>query len=426
MQTSAAAAAVAPTIVSSRAFAKEGQPAPSDKVTVGLIGCGDLGRRHHLNNMLLPNKRIEVVAVCDVDRSHRDMAAADCLKKKDRRVSIYEDYRQLLDRPDIQAVLIATPDHWHALVSNYAMKAGKDVYCEKPLTLTIEEGKTLVQTARQYGSVFQTGSQQRSDKRFRLACELVRNGKIGKLETVNAHISGVAPGAWQKPTTPPAELNWDFWLGPTPYVPYIASHVHYNFRWLSTYSGGKMTDWGAHHLDIAQWGIGADGSGPVKIVGKGDFGEKGPHDVALNFEVEYTYGNGVKVLCSSYPIEVGNEKFGNGVRFNGTDGWIYVDRGRIMASNPELLKYEFKPDEERLFVSPGHHDNWLDCIASRERPICDVEVGHRSCTVCHLGSIALAMGRELEWDPKKELFVGDEQANLMVSRPMRSPWSMTM
>ncbi|QDU63601.1 Inositol 2-dehydrogenase [Planctomycetes bacterium Pan216] len=421
---SSAALMAAPAIVPSSVFSKEGQPAPSDKVIVGSIGVGDLGRRHHLKNMLLKNPRIEVAAVCDVDRDHRDLAARDVWETKKKKVGVYEDFREVCERDDIDAVLIATPDHWHALIANYAMQCGKDVFCEKPLTYTIDEGKKLVQTARRYGSVFQTGSQQRSDKRFRLACELVRNGKIGKLKQVDTIIGGINPGSWQKPATPPSALNWDFWLGPAPYVDYAPNRVHYQFRWFSSYSGGKMTDWGAHHNDIAQWGIGADGSGPLKVKGKGERHPNGPHDVFFNFDVEYDYPDGVKMFCHSGPIELNGVKIDNGVMFTGSDGWVFVKRGKIEASNPELLKTEFSSGDERLYLSNHHHNNWLDCIASRERAICDVEVGHRSCTVCHLGNIAMILGRELTWNPEKEEFENDAQANLLLRRPMRSPWTM--
>lgn len=411
---SSAAALGVPTIVPASVLGGAAGPAPSDRVVVGSIGTGDLGRRHHLNNKLLPNKRVQVAAVCDVDRNHRDQAAQDVLTKSGRRVGIYKDFRDLCDRKDIDAVLIATPDHWHALCALYAIESGKDIYCEKPLTLTIDEGKRLVRAARQYGTVFQTGSQQRSDKRFRQACELVRNGKIGKLERVDTHIGGIDAGKWQPPTTPPSELDWNFWLGPAPYADYFPARCHYQFRWFADYSGGKMTDWGAHHNDIAQWGIGADGSGPVRVKGSGTFHADGPHDVAGEFDVQYTYANGVELHCHSSGE--------NGVKFTGADGWIFVSRSRIEASDEELLKYEFGESDLRLAESRDHHENWLDSIGSRERPICDVEIGHRSVTVCHLGTIALALGRELHWDPVREQFVDDEQANLLVRKPMRAPW----
>jgi predicted dehydrogenase len=418
-----AAIAAAPTIVPATTFAKDDRPAPSDRVVVGSIGTGDLGRRHHLANMLLPNKRIQVAAVCDVDRNHREEAAKIVLEKTGRRVGIYKDFRDLCDRTDIDAVLIAVPDHWHALTAIYAMEAGKDVYCEKPLALTIDEGKKMVETARRYGTVFQTGSQQRSDNRFRLACELVRNGKIGQLQRVDTHIGDIDAGSWQPPATPPPELDWNFWLGPAPYADYSPNRCHYQFRWFSDYSGGKMTDWGAHHNDIAQWGIGADGSGPVKVKGTGQYHENGPHDVPGSFDVDYTYANGVVLTCHS-----GGE---NGIKFTGSDGWVFVSRSRIEVQvgdknwkDYDGLVKEFNPESfsTKLYVSHHHHDNWLDCIQSRQRPICDVEIGHRSVTVCHLGNIAIKLGRELNWDPEKEQFVGDNQANLLTTKPMRAPW----
>ena len=415
LQASAATLA-APTIVPATAFAKGDRPAPSDRVVVGSIGTGDLGRRHHLHGKLLPNPRIEVAAVCDVDRNHRDEAARDALARSGKRVGVYKDFRDLCDRQDIDAVLIATPDHWHTLTAIYAMESGKDVYCEKPLTLTINEGRRMVDTARRYGSVVQTGSQQRSDSKFRLACELVRNKKIGKLQRIDTHIGGIDGGSWQRPTTPPPELDWNFWLGPAPYADYTPNRCHYQFRWFSDYSGGKMTDWGAHHNDIAQWGLGMDDSGPVKVHGTGTFHEHGPHDVPGEFDVTYIYDNGVVLECHS-----GGE---NGVKFTGTDGWVFVSRGRIEASDPDLLKTEFSGNDVRLYVSRDHHENWLDCIQSRERPICDVEIGHRSVTVCHLGNIAIRLGRELNWDPAAERFVDDDQANLLVSKPMRAPWQL--
>jgi predicted dehydrogenase len=415
-----AATAATPLIVRSSVFA---HPAPSDRVVVGSIGTGDLGRRHHLANMLLPNPRVRVGALCDVDRRHREEAAQIVLEKTGHQVEDYRDFRDLCDRQDIDAVLIAVPDHWHALIAQYAIEAGKDVYCEKPLTYTIDEGKKLVAAARRYGTVFQTGSQQRSDRRFRLACELVRNGKIGTLQRVDTHIGEIDSGSWEAASAPPAELDWNFWLGPAPWSEYVKNKVHYQFRWFSDYSGGKMTDWGAHHNDIAQWGIGADGSGPVKVQGSGTFHPNGPHDVPGTFDVKYTYAGGVELHCHA----AGE----NGAKFTGSDGTVFVSRGRIELvlggkSYPdyESIVKEFNPEDfqTKLQASGHHHDNWLDCIASRERPICDVEIGHRSCTVCHLGNIAIKLNRELTWDPAAEQFVGDDEAARLVSKPKRAPW----
>jgi predicted dehydrogenase len=411
-----AAASAIPAYIPSTVLAAEGRPAPSDRVVVGSIGTGDLGRRHHLANCLLPNKRVEMAAVCDVDRNHRDEAAQIVKQRTGRRVGVYKDFRHLLERKDIDAVLIAVPDHWHALIAIAAMEAGKDVYCEKPLTLTIDEGKAMVAAARRYGTVFQTGSQQRSDKRFRQACELVRNGRIGKLQKVTTHIGGIDGGTWQPTQTPPPELDWDFWLGPAPWSDYSPNRCHYQFRWFYDYSGGKMTDWGAHHNDIAQWGIGADSSGPVEVDGKGTFHENGPHDVPGSFEVAYKYANGVEMICYS--------EGENGAKFYGTDGWIFVNRSKIEASNPDILKIQLGPSDVHLYKSDHHHNNWLDCIQSRERCICDVEIGHRSITVCHIGNISIRLGRPLKWDPVKEEFVGDEAANQFLRKPMRAPWHL--
>jgi predicted dehydrogenase len=329
----------------------------------------------------------------------------------------------LLERKDLDAVFVVTPDHWHALTAIAAMEAGLDVYCEKPLTLTIDEGKKMVATARRYGTVFQTGSMQRSDPRFRQACELVRNEKIGKLRSIHTYIGGISAGDWQPFQTPPPQLDWDFWLGPAPYADYFPKRCHYQFRWFSDYSGGKMTDWGAHHNDQAQWALGMDKSGPVEVEGTGEFHPQGPHDVPGQFEVHYKYANGVELICHS--------QGSNGVRYEGTDGWIFVSRSRIQASDPAILETKFGPNDIRVKDtgdSPdnweNHYADWLHCIKTRERCICDVEVGHRSVTVCHLGNIAIKLGRRLKWDPAKEEFVNDAEANMMLSRPMRAPWHL--
>jgi len=419
--TGLATVAALPTIIPATALGKGGKLPPSDRVVVGFIGTGNLGRTHHLKKFCLQNEkvapRIDVAAVCDVDRNRRNQAARDCKNVTGRRVDMYEDFRKLLERKDLDAVFVVTPDHWHALIAIAAMEAGLDVYCEKPMTLTIDQGKAMVKTARRYGTVFQTGSQQRSKEGFHHACELVRNGKIGRLIKVETSLGGVGSGTWEPPQTPPDELNWDFWLGPAPYRDYRKGHVHYQFRWFKDFSGGKMTDWGAHHNDIAQWGIGADGSGPVSVEPKkAKFFKDGPYDVPYAFEVQYKYANGVELLC--------NSNGPNGVRFTGEDGWIFVNRGKIEASDPAILDIKLGPDDVRLYKSDVHHVNWLDCIASRKRCICDVEIGHRSVTVCHLGNLALRLGRTLKWDPKAEKFVGDEAANQLLDRPMRAPWHL--
>jgi predicted dehydrogenase len=387
-------------------------------VGIGVIGTGGLGLNHHLKGKLLGNERVDVLAVCDVDRNRRSEAGRAVFEATGRRPGVYEDFRQLIDRKDVNAVLIATPDHWHAIIAIAAMEAGKDVYCEKPLTLTVNEGKAMVAAARRYGTVFQTGSQQRSNETFRKACDLVRNGKLGTLTRIDTTLHPVKPGGWQPVQTPPPELNWDFWLGPARFVEYMPNCVHYQFRWNYDYSGGVLTDWGAHHNDIAQWALGTDGSGPVHVDGRdAEFDPDGPYNVPLNFNVHYKYANGVELVCHSDGR--------NGVKFTGSEGTLFVARGGVIeASDPHILEFEPGPGDVRLEDSGNHHDNWLDCIASRKRPICDVEIGHRSVSICHIGNISLRLGRPLQWDPAGEVFVGDDEANRMLSRPMRAPWSI--
>lgn len=400
---------------------------PSERITVGLIGCGDLGRRLHLSGKILKHPNLQCVAVCDVDQHHVIDAARRVRNVTNKQPSMYHDFRKLLERKDLDAVFVVTPDHWHALCSVAAMEAGKDVYCEKPLTLTIDEGRKMVAAARRYGTVFQTGSMQRSDLRFRQSVELVRNGKIGKIKTVQTYIGTVPDADWEPYQTPPANLDWNFWLGPAPWADYFPGRCHYQFRWFSEYSGGKMTDWGAHHNDQVQWALGMDQSGPVFVEGTGTPFAKGPYNVMRAFEVHYRYANGIDLFCMSKPKNKTHDN--NGILYEGSDGWIFVNRKKIEASDPEILKWQPSPDEKKVIDTgpsednwENHYGNWIECIKTRERPVCDVEVGHRSATVCHLGNIAMALGRPLKWDPAAEQFVGDDEANNLVGRPMRAPW----
>lgn len=402
--------------------------AATDKITIGLVGCGGMGRANMRNAM--SQKGVQVVAVCDVDKNHRDQAIAKELKGS-KEVKAYEDFRELCDRKDINVVIVATPDHWHTLIAIEAMRKGKDVYCEKPLTLTVAEGQALVKVARSTRAIFQVGSQQRSDDRFRLACELARNGRLGKIKTIETWIGANPKGGPFKTAPVPEGLNWDFWLGTTPKVDYIKERCHYDFRWWYDYSGGKMTDWGAHHNDIAQWALGMDESGPIEVVSKG---EKPSDDLSSynchpTFEVTYTYANGTKVICKSKE---------NGVRIEGEDGkWIFVDRGKIMASDQEtkpskgvkgsasrILDEPLGKAATRLYVSKHHWRNFLDGVRTRKPCICPAEVGHRSVTVCHIGVISLRLGgKKLTWDPKAEQF-DDAEANKMLSRPFRGEWKL--
>jgi predicted dehydrogenase len=402
----AAGAAVAlPAIVPSSVF---GADVPSNRISVGCIGVGGKGS----GNMrgFHGNRGAQVVAVCDVDAAHRERAAKSV--GLDGKAS-YRDFRDLLAREDIDAVSVATPDHWHVPTSIAAVRLGKDVYCEKPLTLTIAEGRELADEVKRYGRVFQTGSQQRSGSEFRKACELVVNGRIGKLHTMRVGISGnnrKCEPTWT-PEPVPEGFDYDLWLGPAPWEPYHTQRCHYQFRFILEYSGGQMTNWGAHHLDIAQWGNQADDTGPVEIRGKGEFPKTGLFTTATKAEVEYTYANGVKMFLSK----------GGGTRFEGSEGWIYVNRGKLQAGPESILNSTIGPDEVHLYESRSHSQNFLDCIKSRKDPICNAEIGHRSSTVCHLGNIAMLLDRPLRWNPKAEQFVGDDEANRMTWRPRRAP-----
>jgi predicted dehydrogenase len=410
----AGAAMTMPYVVSGRALGAEDKVPASERLTMGFIGVGGMGSGHL--GAFLGRREVEVLAVCDVSEPNR-------MRAKERvgdQCAAYNDFRDLLDRQDIDAVLIATPDHWHVLVAMAACQAGKDIYCEKPLTLTIEEGRALVNAVRRYGRVFQTGSQQRSDNNFRFACELVRSGRIGKLQTIRTWFGGAPASDWELDGDPPDGLDWDLWLGPARWVRYNKLRCPYNFRWFYDYSGGKMTDWGAHHNDIAQWGNGTELSGPIEIEGTATFPTYGLYDTATTFTINYTYANGVKVICGGDQLD----GRGEGIRFYGTEGWVHVDRGLLKASPPELLQEQLGPGDVHLYRSDSHHQNWLDCIKTREKPICDVEIGHRSVSVCHLGNIAIRTGRKLHWDPERERFVGDEDLNRWLSRPMRAPWHL--
>ena len=362
----AAGAALAfPAVVPGRALGAEDVAAASERLQIGLVGCGDLGRSgHHLGRML-GTKDVEIKAVCDVDADHR----ADAKKQTDARYGNtnckeYLDFREVMDRKDLDAVIIVTPDHWHALVAIAAAEAGKDVYCEKPLSLTIAEGRAMVTAARRYGRVFQTGSQQRSDTLFHKACQAVRNGRVGKLKTIEARIGGGPVCDWEEPTDPPAGLDWNFWLGPARWVPYQKNRCHYQFRWIYDYSGGKMTDWGAHHNDIAQWGLGMDGSGPIAVTASGvkPSGKPNSYNCHPHFAVTYVYGNGARLVTTSDGE--------NGNRFIGDRGWIFVNRERIEASDPKLLEEPLPRDAIRLYESNDHMGNFMDCIRSRKRCIC--------------------------------------------------------
>ena len=426
--TSMGAALVWPEIVPSSVFAAN---APGSRITVGCIGVGRMG----LGDMreILGFDQAQVVAVCDVDSKrveHARQTVEDHYGRYNKNgtytgCASYRDFRDLLDSDDIDAVLICTPDHWHAMPAVAAAKARKDIFLEKPLTRTIQEGRVLSDTVRRYSRVLQVGSQQRSDSRFRFACELVRNGRIGRLHTVKVGLP-IDPGTEPEPVMPiPESLDYNMWLGPALWAEYTEKRVHPQDGygrpgWLriSDYCCGMITGWGSHHIDIAQWAMGTEYTGPVEVEGWAEYPKEGLWDVHGKFRIEYTYANGVKLICTD------NTKNKQGVLFEGTQGWVYVKRRLIDAHPKSLLTSPISPTEIRLYKSNNHKQNFLDCIRSRSQPAAPVEIGHRSNTVCVLGYIAMLLGRKLKWKPKNERFINDREANHMLARPMRSPWKL--
>ncbi|MBS0205101.1 MAG: Gfo/Idh/MocA family oxidoreductase [Planctomycetes bacterium] len=398
----------APYFVPFRAFGA------NERIVTAHIGVGGQGTSN-LNAFL--GKGVSAAAVCDVD-SERLAKAVKVVTAKGHACEGYKDYRQVLERKDIDAVVISTPDHWHALTTIHACQADKDVYCEKPLSLTVAEGRQMVNAARQHKRVVQTGSQQRSDNRFRLACELVRSGRLGKIREVLVNLPGCNfSGPPVADSEPPEVLDYEFWLGPAPYRPYNVKRVHYNFRFFWDYSGGQMTNFGAHHIDIAQWALGMDDSGPISTEGTATFHPEHWYEVTQGCRITHTYASGVKLIVGQ-----GQKDITGAVTFVGDHGKIMVDRSKITSDPAELVMQPLGDSDERLYNSPNHHSNFLDCIRSRKTPICDVEIGHRSATVCHLGNIVARLGRKIQWDPVQETIVGDKEAAEMLSRPYRQPW----
>ncbi len=418
---SAAASAVLamPAILPSRLF---GQTAPSRQITVGFIGVGNIAQGHM--DTLLGFNDVKILAVSDVDRAHREAAVrkingsyqnGDCAQ--------YGDFREMVARRDLDAVWVCTPDHWHALAAIAAIRAGKDVYVEKPLTLTIREGRELVNAARQFKRIAQTGTQQRSSKRFHDTAEFIRNDGLGKLERIEVLIpaNNKYCGATWTAEPVPAGLDWDMWLGPAPWSPFTRQGCHYNFRFNLDYAAGQVTNWGVHYIDIAQWALGMDESGPLEIEGHGEFPGTGLFSTATKVDFTCRYASGVMLRCHTRYDGVGD---GN-VRFFGEKGWVDVSRSASTASNPALLKeINARAGSLKIAASSNHHDNFLSCIRSRARPISDVETGHRTTTVCNLGNIAMQLGRKVRWNPEREEFIDDPIANRMRHRSMRAPWSL--
>jgi predicted dehydrogenase len=430
-----------------KAAADQKPVSANDAILMGAIGFGaPSGRQDALYHAAKGHKGVQYIAACDVDKRHLESDKGLPLMKKDGfDAKGYSDFRELLDNPQINAVTIAVPDHWHALIAIEALRKKKDVYCEKPLTLTIAEGKALVKVAKETGRTFQVGSQQRSEMNgmFRLACELVRNGRIGKVKQVETRVGGNPTCEPIPKVEVPEGLNWEFWLGPAPMADYVERknkdgkmvncRTPYEFRWFYEYSGGKMTDWGAHHNDIAQWGLGMDDSGPIAVEAEGTEPSKDPnaYNVHPSFKITYTYASGAKLICSNSQLDGSADpkdpKHDNGILFAGEgDKWIFVNRGMIVASDKKLIDEPLDKDAVRLPDAKNDHmGNFLDAVRKGDPKlcICPAQVGHHSVTVCHIGNIALRTGLKLGWDPVKEVF-NHPEANKMLSRTMRAPWKL--
>ncbi|MHC4330131.1 MAG: Gfo/Idh/MocA family protein [Planctomycetota bacterium] len=425
-------AVAVPYIIPSSVFGADNRPAPSNRLTMGLAGLGSMGMRHVKG--FLQEDDCQIVAVCDVDALRR----RDAIKEinghyGNDNCAQYEDFRELLARGDIDTLCISVPDHWHAALAIDAIRAGKDIYGEKPLALTIAQGREIVETVNRYKCVWQTGSWQRSTDHFRFACELVRNERIGRLKRVEVGIGPgfKSPGVTEtlyridpQPVMPvPDGFDYEMWLGPAPPAPYTQKRCHWNFRWILDYSGGQVTDWGAHHIDIAHWGMNCDDTGPVEVAGKGVFPENGLWDAAVDYDFECTYGNGLVMRVAS------NNHCPQGVRFIGDDGCVHVTRSGVKTDPPDLRKAKIGPNDIHLprpagDHRQGHRRDFLDCVKTRKTTISPAEIGQRSATVAHLGNIAMILGRRIRWDPKYEQAIDDPSTNRMIDRAMRSPWRL--
>ncbi len=430
------AAVVSPAVLPCSAF---GKTAPSNRVNVAFIGAGNQSRVDLPSMLKLDD--VQVMAVCDVNRgSHgyarpehflgrepgRDRVNAFYAEKRGiagyRGCDTHVDFREVLARNDVDAVMLVTPDHWHASMTILAAQAGKDIYCQKPMTLTVAEGQAMIDAVRRHKRVFQTGSQYRSRGAVRHVCELVRNGRIGEVRRVTAYVPGapIGPGPGWQPAPAPDGFDYDLWLGPAPDAPYHPDRCFYRFRFILDYSGGQVTNTGAHALDIVQWGLGTDGAGPIEFE---DMGAKWPPEghlfnTAVHTAFRARYASGVELICKT-------EDPGFGARFEGTDGWIQYT-ARAVTSGPETIKdHVLGSDAIRLPVSDNHYRNFVDAVKSREDPIEPVEVGHRTTTICHLGNIAMRLGRKVPWDPEGQSCPNDPEANAMLQRSYRAPWRLT-
>ena len=419
----AGAALAGPAVLRSTALGAGDVPPPSERTVMGAIGVGGQGTGNMRN--FLGRKEVQVVAVCDVDDAHLKRAkdlvdkhygTGDCATTK--------DYRELLARTDLDAVSLALPDHWHAIPVVQAARRGLDMYGEKPLARSIREGRAMCDAVHRYGRVWQTGSWQRSGADFHRAAELVINGRIGKVTYVEVGLPNGGERGPAQPAPVPEGLDWNLWLGPAPWRPYChfqGTSIHFHWRWILDYSGGQMTDWAGHHIDIAHWGLGLDYTGPVEIEGVGEYPRDGLFNTPKAYKFTCTYADGLEMVVAN----ASRQPHGMGTCWYGENGkWIWVTRGKIDASDPAILKEQIGPGEIHLYESRNHHGNFLDCVRTRKKTITPIEVAHRSISVGLLGEIAMLTGRKIRWNPETEEIVGDPSAAALLGRSYREPWHL--
>lgn len=418
-----------PYFVRSSALGKAGTIAPSNRITMAQIGCGSMGGGNMQS--FLGIEGIQFIAVCDVDDQH----AAEKKRWADEKngnnsCKAYRDFRELLEKEQIDCVSHALPDHWHAPIAIACARKGIDMYGEKPFARSIREGRAMCDAIKRYGLIWQTGSWQRSVANFHHACELVRNGRIGKVEYIEVGLPDGGGGPQPAIEAAPSHIDWEMWLGPAPWRPYqnfngrLRSRggrgPHWDWRWILDYSGGQLTDWAGHHIDIAHWGMGMDHAGPVEVEGKGEYPTDGIYDVPYAYDFTCTYANGLKMRVANRS----KLPHGQGTCWYGDQGWIHVQRGATYASDPKILREKISPAEIQLYKSENHQQNFIECVRSRRETIAPAETAHRSISVGLLGEIAMLTGRKLKWNPDQERFINDDAANGLLMKNYRGPWHL--
>jgi predicted dehydrogenase len=416
----AVGALILPQIVPASALGLNGKTPPSDRIVMGAIGVGSQGK----SNMrgFLGKKELQIVAVCDVDKNN-NASTKEMVDKQygNTDCRTYADFREFLEKEKLDVVSLALPDHWHAIISVDCANKKLDIYGEKPLARSIRESQAIVSAVKKNNIIWQTGSWQRSLENFRRGAELVINGRIGKISHVEVGLPDGRKSIGTPPVMPvPEGLDWEFWLGPALRVPYRGI-CHWNWRWIQDYSGGQLTDWAGHHIDIAHWGMGLDRSGPVSVEGTGVFPREGIYDVAVEYDFECVYANGIKMRVAN----ASRLKRGMGTVWYGDKGWIHVDRGNVLtASDPSILNEIISTSEIQIYKSTDHQQNFIDCIRSRKETITPAEIAHRSISVGLLGEIAMITNQKIQWDPEKEEIIGNEYASRLLTRPYRQPWTL--